>query len=149
GFIAGWLFLCAKTASAATASLGFAGYFLNAIHADPGRWLTPTALATIAVLTLITLGGMRRAARADAAIVAITLSSLVFFVVTTAPAALDTGSQHLTPFFSASPGGFLQAVALMFVAYTGYARITTLSEEVHDPERTIPRAIVITLWITA
>src|SRR5690554_4598254 len=31
GFIAGWMFLCAKTASAATAALGFAGYFLLAI----------------------------------------------------------------------------------------------------------------------
>lgn len=27
GFTAGWMFLCAKSASAATAALGFAGYF--------------------------------------------------------------------------------------------------------------------------
>jgi len=27
GLIAGWVFLCAKTASAATAALGFAAYF--------------------------------------------------------------------------------------------------------------------------
>jgi APA family basic amino acid/polyamine antiporter len=33
----------------------------------------------------------------------------------------------------------------MFVAYTGYGRIATLGEEVRDPERVIPRAIVITL----
>ena len=31
GFTAGWMFLCAKTASAATAALGFAGYLLHAI----------------------------------------------------------------------------------------------------------------------
>ena len=31
GFTAGWIFLLAKTASAATAALGFAGYFLNAV----------------------------------------------------------------------------------------------------------------------
>jgi APA family basic amino acid/polyamine antiporter len=31
----------------------------------------------------------------------------------------------------------------MFVAYTGYARIATLGEEVREPERTIPLAIVI------
>src|SRR5690554_7703430 len=29
GFVAGWMFLCAKSASAATAALGFAGYVLS------------------------------------------------------------------------------------------------------------------------
>jgi APA family basic amino acid/polyamine antiporter len=37
----------------------------------------------------------------------------------------------------------------MFVAFTGYSRIATLGEEVHEPERTIPRAIVVTLAISA
>lgn len=36
----------------------------------------------------------------------------------------------------------------MFVAFTGYARIATLGEEVKEPRRTIPRAIVITLIVT-
>ena len=31
GFTAGWVFLCAKTASAATAALGFAGYFSHLV----------------------------------------------------------------------------------------------------------------------
>ena len=33
----------------------------------------------------------------------------------------------------------------MFVAYTGYGRIATLGEEVREPRRTIPCAIVVTL----
>ena len=33
GFTAGWMFLCAKTASAATAALGFAGYLLHLLGA--------------------------------------------------------------------------------------------------------------------
>jgi APA family basic amino acid/polyamine antiporter len=40
------------------------------------------------------------------------------------------------------------ATALIFVAYTGYGRIATLGEEVRHPERTIPRAITITLFIS-
>jgi APA family basic amino acid/polyamine antiporter len=39
----------------------------------------------------------------------------------------------------------LHATALLFVAYTGYGRIATLGEEVREPERSIPRAIGITL----
>jgi basic amino acid/polyamine antiporter, APA family len=41
------------------------------------------------------------------------------------------------------------ATALVFVAYSGYARITTLGEEVYEPRRTIPRAIVVTLAVSA
>jgi APA family basic amino acid/polyamine antiporter len=36
----------------------------------------------------------------------------------------------------------------MFVAYTGYGRIATLGEEIVDPERSIPRAILVTLAVT-
>jgi APA family basic amino acid/polyamine antiporter len=45
-------------------------------------------------------------------------------------------------------GALLHATALMFVAYTGYGRIATLGEEVRDPARSIPRAIIITLVVT-
>jgi APA family basic amino acid/polyamine antiporter len=45
--------------------------------------------------------------------------------------------------------GLLEATALMFVAFTGYARIATLGEEMQDPARTIPRAIIATLVASA
>ena len=41
--------------------------------------------------------------------------------------------------------GVLQAAGLLFFAFAGYARIATLAEEVREPERTIPRAIVTAL----
>jgi APA family basic amino acid/polyamine antiporter len=37
----------------------------------------------------------------------------------------------------------------MFVAYTGYGRVATLAEEVREPRRTIPRAIIATLVASA
>jgi APA family basic amino acid/polyamine antiporter len=43
----------------------------------------------------------------------------------------------------------LQGTALLFVAYTGYGRVATMGEEVHHPRRTIPRAMVVTLGLTA
>ena len=36
----------------------------------------------------------------------------------------------------------------MFVAFTGYGRVATLGEEVAEPRRTIPRAIIATLVVT-
>jgi APA family basic amino acid/polyamine antiporter len=45
--------------------------------------------------------------------------------------------------------GLLEASALMFVAYTGYGRIATMGEEIRQPERNIPRAIIASLAISA
>ena len=45
-----------------------------------------------------------------------------------------------------SAKSFMQATALMFVAYTGYGRIATLGEEI-NPRRNIPRAMIATLVI--
>lgn len=43
----------------------------------------------------------------------------------------------------------LQAAAIMFFAFAGYARVATLGEEVTEPRRTIPRAILVALGIVA
>jgi APA family basic amino acid/polyamine antiporter len=146
GFTAGWVFLIAKSASAATAALGFAGYLLHLL-AQPPTSLVPVALASVGVLTGIVMAGIRRSNVANTLIVSITLLALAFFIVAGLP---YVENENLTPFFvGVASGGasnlsaLLQATALMFVAYTGYARIATLGEEVRDPKRTIPRAIIL------
>ena len=154
GFTAGWMFLCAKTASAATAALGFAGYLLYSLGLA-GQWRVPIAVAIVLLLTLVVLAGMRQSNRVNIAIVSVTLAALTFFCIAGISAAISNGRDNLSPFFR-SPAGttdnvfanLLHATALMFVAYTGYGRIATLGEEVHDPRRTIPRAIVVTLIVS-
>lgn len=155
GFTAGWMFLVAKTASAATAALGFAGYLLNAMDMSKRDLTVPTALAAVVIFTLIVLGGIQRSNLANIAIVSITLLSLGFFVLAGLPVVVSAGLSNFTPFFQApnpepvSPiRAVLHASALMFVAYTGYGRIATLGEEVREPRRTIPKAIVITMVLT-
>src|SRR5690606_25084890 len=41
--------------------------------------------------------------------------------------------------------GVLQSAGLLFFAFAGYARVATLGQEVRDPRRTIPRAVVLSL----
>ncbi|MCL4215846.1 MAG: amino acid permease [Candidatus Hydrogenedentes bacterium] len=156
GFTAGWMFLCAKSASAATAALGFGGYLLHAFgKSGHGAMLAAAVTATV-LLTVVVLMGMRRSNWTNIAIVSITLAALAFFVVAGLPRAIENGQQNLTPFFAGSEAGgrspfgaFLEACALMFVAFTGYGRIATLGEEVKDPRRTIPTAIITTLVFSA
>jgi APA family basic amino acid/polyamine antiporter len=155
GFSAGWMFLCAKSASAATAALGFSGYLLHGMGGDRARWLVPVALAACGALVVVVLTGIRLSNRANVVIVSVTLGSLLALVMAGVPALARAGTGHLTPFFAAQTGdaaggwrGFLYATALMFVAYTGYGRIATLGEEVRRPRRTIPRAIIATLIVS-
>lgn len=154
GFTAGWMFLCAKSASAATAALGFAGYVLNVLGQSESNLQIPLAIGAVAVLTILVLSGIKRSNAANIGIVSVTLFSLLGFVGAGLISIDGNSWDHLTPFFApVSPqdspvAGFLQACALMFVAYTGYGRIATLGEEIRDPYRNIPRAIVATLLIS-
>jgi APA family basic amino acid/polyamine antiporter len=152
GFTAGWMFLCAKTASAATGALGFAGYLLQAVHAKSSP--VPVAVVATAALTALVAVGIRQSNRANMVIVSITIFALLFFILSGIFVVWSSGSQPWQPFFgfandSNPAAGLFHATALMFVAFTGYARIATLGEEVRNPRHTIPRAIIVTLLTTA
>lgn len=149
GFGAGWLFLCAKSASAATAALGFGGYTLALLGTDHPVLRTTLPLLGVALLTMLVLTGLRRSSIINTLIVSLTILALLALV---AVALLTPGQAEA----AADPGprpfnglGLLEATALMFVAYTGYGRIATLGEEVRDPQRTIPQAIILTLLVSA
>ena len=141
GFVAGWMFLCAKSASAATAALGFALYL------NPENSL-PIALAIVWVITAITLLGIQRTNTINTLIVGAVLLSLIAFVVFGAPAISANPQNWQSALDGENLKNLLPATALMFVAFTGYGRIATLGEEVTEPRRTIPRAIIATLVTT-
>ncbi len=156
GFVAGWMFLFAKSASAATAALGLSGYILLGVD-QSGRFITTAlGIGVLLLLTLLTLVGIKRTSGINIAIVSVTLATLLCFVVMGAPAAVASAPENLPILVSFSkifnPGdagaSLLHATALMFVAYTGYGRIATLGEEVKDPRRTIPIAVVTTLAVS-
>ena len=145
GFTAGWMFLLAKSASAATAALGFSGYLLDLLGVGTA-WLVPVALIGVVLLTGLVLTGIKRSNEVNVAVVSVTLLALLAFVL------FGLSDVDLANFdgFIGDRGypGFVESVALMFVAYTGYGRIATMGEEVRDPQRTIPRAIIATLITT-
>ena len=148
GFLAGWVFLFAKSASAATAALGLSGYALG-LWGGTETWRVPLALASITAIVLVVLAGIRRSSQLNVIVVSITLLSLAAFVVV---AMGQFEATSFSPFLGGSDPtmfGFFETTALMFVAYTGYGRIATLGEEVHHPRRTIPIAIGTTLLVTA
>jgi basic amino acid/polyamine antiporter, APA family len=141
GFAAGWMFLASKISAAGTVALGLAAY-LDAIV--PGVHPRVLAVGAIVVFTALNYFGIKRSSQANLAIVAVSLGALVTFVIV----GLGAGAFRLTnlqPFAPTGVRGILESGAILFFAYSGYARIATLGEEVREPKRTIPRAIVVTI----
>jgi basic amino acid/polyamine antiporter, APA family len=139
GFTAGWLFLASKIAAAGTVGIGLGGYLAALVPGLSPRWVGVTA---ILLFTALNYFGIRRSSRVNLAIVTVSLGSLLVFVAASVP---SFRPEHFEPFAPAGWRGVLEAAAILFFAYTGYARIATLGEEVHDPRRTIPRAVIITI----
>ncbi|WP_407319528.1 APC family permease [Isoptericola halotolerans] len=145
GYLAGWGFVVGKTASCAAMALTFAAY------AAPPGWERPVAAGAVVALAAVNYRGVTRTARLTRWIVALVLLSLATWT------AVAWSDGHGASFgadgaATVSDGtgwsaayGVLQAAGLLFFAFAGYARIATMGEEVRDPRRTIPRAILLAL----
>lgn len=141
GFLAGWGFVIGKLASCTAMALTF-GYYANP---DFAREL---AIAAVLTVTGINCLGIKKTAAATKIILLVVLFSLGVVVL----AALGGGAANIERLIfwerSVSLAGILQAAGLIFFAFAGYARVATLGEEVIEPSRTIPRAILIALGAT-
>lgn len=153
GFAAGWMFLAAKSASAAAAARGLAGYLGARFGVGESSVFEAAAAAgAVLIVTALVAGGLQRSSRVNIALVVVTVGSLLLFSAHAASwAGWAAVVSSLGAAFTALPtrpvADLLQATAILFVAYTGYGRIATLGEEVREPARTIPRAILATLAI--
>ncbi|MEO0588503.1 MAG: APC family permease, partial [Planctomycetota bacterium] len=122
--------------------------------ASGGVVIVGAAAVVIATAALV-VGGLRRSNAVNAALVAVTLAGLGVFVwaaygwgagMTGGPA----GTRQAASLNGVDMGvGIAEAAALCFVAYTGYGRVATLGEEIKDPRRNIPIAVVATLAVSA
>ncbi|GAA2901796.1 APC family permease [Microbacterium esteraromaticum] len=136
GFIAGWCFVIGKIASCAAMAMTFAAY------AAPEGWRTTVAVLAVAALATVNCFGVTRTALLTRILVAISLLGLA---AVTASAFAAAPAAAPAPLPDATAYGVLQGAGLLFFAFAGYARIATMGEEVVDPARTIPRAIVLAL----
>ncbi|KNH18922.1 transporter [Arthrobacter sp. ZBG10] len=136
GFLAGWGFVTGKTASCAAMALTFGSYV-------GGGYAIPVAVAAVVALTGVNLLGITRTALLTRILLGVVLAVLAFVAV--AAVAGPHPAAAASPDIAGGAAGVLPAAGLMFFAFAGYARIATLGEEVKNPARTIPRAILAAL----
>lgn len=147
GIIAGGLFIVAKSASAATASLAVAWY-ISACFDVSETVVKAVALGLLLLFTVFVLSGVRRTNWLNMLLVTVSIIGLIVFI------GVALGSDSALPettneFASTSHLSLFHAAALMFVAFTGYGRIATMGEEITEPHRNIPKAVVLTLAVVS
>lgn len=142
GFSAGWMFLASKLAAGGVVALGFGSYLAQLI---PGVSPKAAAISAAVLLILANYFGIKKAGYLNLIIVSVTLCSLIYFVVAGIP---SFDMANLRPFAPSGWKGIAESAALLFFAFTGYARIATLGEEVRNPRQTIPKAVVTTLILS-
>ncbi|HJT68344.1 MAG TPA: amino acid permease [Pyrinomonadaceae bacterium] len=146
-FEIGWLiWLVRITAFAANCNLliNYLGFFWNS--ATNSVWRAAIIVFVVAVLCVINLLGIRQAA----------IVSNVFTIGKLAPIVLfcAAGLFFLNPHaFAFGPGpdtgAFSQSVLLLVYAFTGFEMATIPAGEVREPQRNMPRALIIALFVVA
>ena len=141
GFISGWLWLLANIVVGAVVSLGFASYLAIFIPLPVNMMAAGACL----VITLINYLGTKESGLVNDILVVIKLLILAFFVVI-GIGAMKSG--NFSPFMPNGESGVMQGAAIIFFAYSGFARITIIGEEVKNPRKNIPLAIILALGIS-
>jgi amino acid transporter len=104
----------------------------------------PVALALIAAFTALNIVGIKESAGVNIAFTAIEAAGLILVI-----AVAVVRADLLAPLAAGLDASLLPATALVFFAYLGFENIASLAEEAHEPERAIPRAVLLSVAITA
>jgi APA family basic amino acid/polyamine antiporter len=142
GFIAGWIWIFSNIFVGAAVSLGFAHYFVTLFPVVPVKIIAGVICLIFIIINYL---GLKDSVIFNNILVTAKVLILLFFV------AFGLGffrPGNFTPFAPEGSMGILSGAALIFFAYTGFARVTIMAEEVKDPEKTIPRSIYLALGIS-
>ena len=145
GFLWGWAMFWTMhsgiLAAIATVFARYAGYFI-----PMGEWgLRATAVGAIVVLSIINYLGARLGSRVQAAFTGVKVGAVALIILL---GAVMTPDGTPAAAAAAAPGdwgldGVLLAVAAGLFAFGGWHMVTYTAEETVDPQRTIPRSLMI------
>lgn len=160
-FTVGWVVWFASIVAAVLYAIGFAYFALvmtgdiwRIAQGEPPAWLQGGPMVTgvaVATTIILAIGLMRKAAGGGqwvnvgkVLVFGVLILGGLWAVIRQPPA--DTAAT-LRPFFSAGFGGLVYAMGSTFIALQGFDLIAAVGGEVRQPEKTLPRAMVLSLGI--
>ncbi len=138
----GLLIALAGLVSAATMARGFVGYFR--LFMDAPAWLI--IVLNTAVLTLVAARGIRESVLLAVFLTLIEAGGLVWVIGAAAPNLADLAGFALADLVPMTPvawQGVLGGAFLAFFAFIGFEDMVNIAEEVKQPQRTIPKGILL------
>ncbi len=151
GTIAGignWFMLSFKGALALIGGMPYVVYVLPAINEIDILGLDPVVvLALVLALLFIVINMVSTSSTGTLQffIVGVMVVTMAWFVV---DGYVSINPELVAGSFAVGEAGFLAATALVFISYAGVIKVAAVAEEVKDPGRVIPRAMVGSLVIT-
>ncbi|MEU2078671.1 amino acid permease [Streptomyces sp. NPDC013489] len=157
-FLVGWCLLLEYGVSVSAVAVGWSQY-LNELLESLTGWQLPAALSAgpgeggvvnvpavvvIALAATLLVRGVRESARATAAMAILKIGILIVFCAV-GFSAFRAG--HLSPFAENGMAGITAGASVAFFSYIGFDAITTAGEEVKNPRRNIPIAILICIGL--
>jgi basic amino acid/polyamine antiporter, APA family len=155
----GWDLILEYAVGSMTVAIGWSGYFQRilagfGIHLP--AWMTaapaaaegalvnlPAIIIVLGIMVLLVIG-VRESARFNAAMVAIKLAAVLFFIV----AGFGyVKPDNWSPFAPYGWSGIMTGAAVVFFAYIGFDAVSTTAEEAKNPSRDLPIGIIMSLVI--
>ncbi|QES44383.1 amino acid permease [Streptomyces venezuelae] len=157
-FLVGWCLILEYGVSVSAVAVGWSQYLNELLHSLTG-WELPAALSAgpgeggavnlpavvvILLAAVLLVRGIRESAGATAAMAVLKIGILLLFLAI-AFTAFEDG--NLTPFAGAGASGITAGASLAFFSFIGFDAVTTAGEEVKNPRRNIPLAILICIGV--
>jgi APA family basic amino acid/polyamine antiporter len=153
----GWDLILEYAVGSMTVAIGWSGYFQRILAGFdvtlpawaaaapgtmPGAVVNLPAMVIVLLITTLLVIGIRESARFNAAMVAIKLAAVLFFIVA---GVKFVRPENWSPFAPYGWSGIMAAGAVVFFAYIGFDAVSTTAEEARNPSRDLPIGIIASL----
>jgi amino acid transporter/K+/H+ antiporter YhaU regulatory subunit KhtT len=141
-FLTGWFFWIGNTLACALYAVIFA--LTIQTYFWPGASVFLIVLGTTAVFTATNVRGQAEALQV---ITVMNVVELLILIGVGVLGAFQVEPANLEPFAPMGLGPLIPTMGLIYISYVGFDLITVAAEEIIEPAKTIPRAILITLGV--
>ena len=141
-FIIGWLTAITSMITAAAVALGFGGYFSEFLNIP----IVISAIALIGILSIVNFMGIKESSWTNTVFTIIEAAGLILIIII----GFTISEPESVNYFESPTGfsGIVIAFVLIFFAFIGFEDIANIAEEVRNPKKVIPRAIILAVMIS-